>query len=989
MPSRRYSPSLWMILLLVAAILVPTTLAASRGDRRVSTRNTFNDRRAPKPVHDLRVASADASGMTLHWSPAWDNVGVEGYGVYLDGAPKSETRYTTYRFNDLVCGKGYTVGVDAFDDAGNRSRETSTFVSTAACGDVTAPSVPTGVHSVAATETSVILAWNPSSDDFGVVGYGLYVGGFWVGRWSEPSATITNLSCGQTYQLGINAVDAAGNESARTNVFFSTAACSDHTSPSTPAGVVVTKATQDTVSLSWTASTDTSGIAEYGLYRNGARVGATPTTSGQFTGLACGTTYTFGVDAANATQNRSGVASLSAATAPCSTTPPPTGDSSPTAPPNLNAYSVTQSTVVLRWDSSTDASGMAGYQIFRDGAKIGEGPGVHGGLTNQWTDRDRSCATTYHYAVAGVDIAGNVGAKSTLDVTTAACDTPPPPVDTNPPPPPVDTNPPPPPVDTNPPPPPVDTNPPPPTGDSSPTAPPNLNAYSVTQSTVVLRWDSSTDASGMAGYQIFRDGAKIGEGPGVHGGLTNQWTDRDRSCATTYHYAVAGVDIAGNVGAKSTLDVTTAACDTGGTTPPPTGSTPPPAVDTTAPTKPAGVTASTRTATSIAFTWQPSTDNVGVTGYGLYRGGSRVGTSTSATWIFSGLSCATSYSLGVDSVDAAGNRSEQAVVMVSTMACSDAQAPSTPSNLTASSVGQTSLTLGWSASNDNVGVTGYDVYRNGTKTATVTGLTSAQSGLTCGASYVFTVRALDAAGNTSTQAQLVVSTSACATQAPPPPPSSGPETISPSQFSARATSGATISNVVVTGSISLNNPNVTVQNATIQGGVTFNKGASGSKLINSKANHVAIWSADNILLDGNLLDGEGQVKDGITMWDQPSGDPPSGWVFRNNTFKNFYIGEGSDVHSQAIYVGYSTDGLIEGNTFTNNGTTSHIFFTWFGGVADPGSSWPRNICVRGNTFNQLHGAYYDVNFRSEIPSSAGIVIERDASSTSPQFYGSC
>ena len=138
--------------------------------------------------------------------------------------------------------------------------------------------------------------------------------------------------------------------------------------------------------------------------------------------------------------------------------------------------------------------------------------------------------------------------------------TPPPPTDTTPPPP----------TDTTPP-PPTDTTPPPPTGDSSPTAPPNLNAYSVTQTTVVLRWDSSTDSGGMAGYQIFRDGAKIGEGPGVHGGLTNQWTDRDRTCGTKYRYAVAGVDSAGNVGAKSTLDVTTSACDSGAHDRPATG----------------------------------------------------------------------------------------------------------------------------------------------------------------------------------------------------------------------------------------------------------------------------------------------------------------------------------------------------------------------------------------------------------------------------------
>ena len=454
MPSRRFSPSLWMVLLLVAAILVPTTLAASRGDKTFSTRNAYNDRRAPKPVSSLNVEAADSASVTLDWSRTWDNVGVEGYGVYLDGARKGQTASTDYTFDQLVCGKGYTLGVDAFDDAGNRSRTTSTFASTAACGDVTAPSAPSNVRTVASTETQVILAWSPSTDDFGVVGYGLYVGGFWVGQWSEPSATITNLSCGQTYQIAIDASDAAGNESARTNAFFSTAQCSDHTPPSAPTSLVVSKSSTTGVTLSWAASTDASGIAEYGLYRNGSKVGTTTGTTGDFAGLQCGTTYTLGVDASDKAQNRSAVASLTGATAPCATTtpPPPPNTSVPTTPPNLHTTSVTQTAVALAWDSSTATNGMSGYQVFRDGAKIGEGPGVHGGYTNSWNDSGRTCGTSYQYAVAGVDSNGNVGAKSTVTVSTSACDAPlPPPVETTPPPPTGTT--PPPPTETTPPPP--------------------------------------------------------------------------------------------------------------------------------------------------------------------------------------------------------------------------------------------------------------------------------------------------------------------------------------------------------------------------------------------------------------------------------------------------------------------------------------------------------------------------------------------------------
>lgn len=79
----------------------------------------------------------------------------------------------------------------------------------------------------------------------------------------------------------------------------------------------------------------------------------------------------------------------------------------------------------------------------------------------------------------------------------------------------------------------------------------------------------------------------------------------------------------------------------------------------------------------------------------------------------------------------------------------DIEAPSAPTGLTASSVTQTTLTLTWSASTDNVGVVGYDVYNGSTLAETVTGLTASITGLTANTQYNFTVRAKDAAGNIS------------------------------------------------------------------------------------------------------------------------------------------------------------------------------------------------------------------------------------------------
>jgi chitodextrinase len=91
----------------------------------------------------------------------------------------------------------------------------------------------------------------------------------------------------------------------------------------------------------------------------------------------------------------------------------------------------------------------------------------------------------------------------------------------------------------------------------------------------------------------------------------------------------------------------------------------------------------------------------------------------------------------------------------------DTSPPSTPGTLSASGTTSTSTTLSWGASTDNVGVTGYDVIRNGATVATVTGTSTTQTGLTPSTAYSFQVKARDAAGNLSAGSNTVsVTTSA-------------------------------------------------------------------------------------------------------------------------------------------------------------------------------------------------------------------------------------
>ncbi|MFI8103554.1 glycosyl hydrolase family 18 protein [Streptomyces sp. NPDC086023] len=74
--------------------------------------------------------------------------------------------------------------------------------------------------------------------------------------------------------------------------------------------------------------------------------------------------------------------------------------------------------------------------------------------------------------------------------------------------------------------------------------------------------------------------------------------------------------------------------------------------------------------------------------------------------------------------------------------------PSAPGTPTASNVQETSLTLSWAAATDDKGVKNYDVYRNGSKIATVTGTSHPDTGLTKGTTYTYSVTARDTADQT-------------------------------------------------------------------------------------------------------------------------------------------------------------------------------------------------------------------------------------------------
>ncbi|WP_410567583.1 PQQ-dependent sugar dehydrogenase [Amycolatopsis sp. cmx-4-61] len=192
--------------------------------------------------------------------------------------------------------------------------------------------------------------------------------------------------------------------------------------------------------------------------------------------------------------------------------------------------------------------------------------------------------------------------------------------------------------------------------------------------------------------------------------------------------------------------------------------------DTTPPTAPADPRTSNLTCTGVVLSWSASSDDVGVAFYDVYHDGQLM-TSVPGTALSAQLTVVpgASWGLYVNARDAAGNVSQASpTVPVAVPQCqADTQPPTTPTRVRATASG-TTVTVRWTAATDNVGVTGYEVLRDGATAGSTAGAGSTSftdSGLAANTRYQYRVRARDAQGNRSApSAPIAVTTGAsCAT----------------------------------------------------------------------------------------------------------------------------------------------------------------------------------------------------------------------------------
>ena len=238
---------------------------------------------------------------------------------------------------------------------------------------------------------------------------------------------------------------------------------------------------------------------------------------------------------------------------------------------------------------------------------------------------------------------------------------------------------------------------------------------------VDVSWTAPPDTAGIADYDVYRDGVLLTST------ASTSFSDQNVEPETTYGYTVVATDTVGNVSPPSALASAT------------TGSG-------LAPDPPTGLAAS-YASTQINLSWTAAQDPDGtVTGYDVYRNGTRVATTASTTYSDSSISETVPYTYTVDAYDAGGDVSSLSSPLVAT--APDDQPPSSPASPKVTLAAK-SIALSWAASSDNVAVTGYRVYRNGNALATTTAKSYTDAAVSQGGAYSYQVVALDAAGNIS------------------------------------------------------------------------------------------------------------------------------------------------------------------------------------------------------------------------------------------------
>ncbi|MEZ0073893.1 hypothetical protein ABH927_003247 [Planotetraspora sp. GP83] len=158
----------------------------------------------------LRYANGTATNRPLEFAVNGSTVATRNYNATTNWDTWADDTFTV----NLAAGAN-TIRATATTVNGGPNLDKITVSGSTGGGDTQAPSVPSGLAVSGTTSSSISLSWSASTDNVGVTGYKVYEGSTVVASPSGTSATISGLAASSSHTYTVSAVDAAGNESAK------------------------------------------------------------------------------------------------------------------------------------------------------------------------------------------------------------------------------------------------------------------------------------------------------------------------------------------------------------------------------------------------------------------------------------------------------------------------------------------------------------------------------------------------------------------------------------------------------------------------------------------------------------------------------------------------------------------------------------------------------------------------------------------------------
>ena len=312
--------------------------------------------------------------MQLNWTAATDNIGLQGYKLTINGTQTItiDATATSYLLTNLTRSTPYSFELRAYDYKNNATAPLALSVSTSAA-DTVKPSWAVGsILTVKNILTDNLdLYWPAATDDIGVVGYNVYMGGALMASLDSSTLTlhVQKLTPNTGYAFKVEAVDAEGNISTTgpSQLVSTLAGAPDTQAPTWPnrntTRSTVTGVGSSQVTLQWFWADDNVGVAGYSVYRDGEFLGNVGRTVNSYTTtvIADNSDTTFSIFAFDAAGNVSATSidfSFNTGSPDYDITPPrwPAGSS-------ITLSDFGKDSVTVSWTQATDDRGSVSYLL--------------------------------------------------------------------------------------------------------------------------------------------------------------------------------------------------------------------------------------------------------------------------------------------------------------------------------------------------------------------------------------------------------------------------------------------------------------------------------------------------------------------------------------------------------------------------------------------------------------------------------------------------